>query len=293
MNSPLLTSRPLFKQANDFQPRLLDDVIRLVLEILWRHPQGVSAREILPPLARAYIGSGDPNLILTERDELDVRIALYPLFRVGWLVKDADGFWHLSEEGRQACKGFAGAQELYNQAQRQLNEDLQAIPEVSEVAAMAQEKAREQAGKYLHTRRIPELRSMLAHLTQTFGYHLSWLAPPEKTYGQVDMIATSEPLQMAGPRIFIQIKHKGQPMTVEGLKAFSAILSEGDSGLIFSTGGFTRETRATWDSEFSRKINLLDTRKFFDLWVANYSKLSPQAQGLLPLKAIYFLSFHE
>lgn len=280
-------------QMSDFENQRLAGLIRITLEILWQHPEGLPARNIISILIDSISGSNATEPINTERDELTIRVTLLPLFRVGWLVKDSKGMWYLSEEGRQVCKRFANAQELYNQALQLLDDDFRDLPEITLITEMAQEKAREQVEKYLHSRRIPELRSMIAQLAQAFGYHLYWLAPPEKKYGQVDMIATTKPLEFAGPRIFIQIRHKGQAMTQEGIKTFSAILGQNDFGLIFSSGGFTKDARNVWDSDYGRKISLLDNHSFFDLWVSNYSKLSPEAQHLLPLKAIYFLSFHE
>lgn len=266
--------------------------IRIVLEVLWRHPEGVPARDVIPLLIDSIKTSSTTEPANAEQDEFAIRLALLPLFRVGWLVKDHKGTWYLSDEGRQACKGFTHAEDLYNRALQLLGNDAQDLPEISLVAEMAQEKAREQVEKYLQSRRIPELRSMMAQLAQSFGYHLYWLAPPEKKYGQVDIIATLKPLDLAGPRILIQIRHKGQPMTLEGLKTFSAILGQSDFGLIYSSGGFTNDARNIWDSDMNRKVTLLDNQSFFDLWVSNYSKLSAEARHLLPLKAIYFLSFH-
>ena len=52
------------------------------------------------------------------------------------------------------------------------------------------------------------------------GYHVAWIAPPEKDHGQIDMVAYTDPLGASGPRILVQIKHKGQPTTMEGMKSF-------------------------------------------------------------------------
>ena len=104
------------------------------------------------------------------------------------------------------------------------------------------------------------------------------------------MVANLDPVGAKNMRILVQIKHTGQPVTVEGLKAFSSILSPNDYGLLFSTGGFTSDVRDTINKGNFQKINAMDLEKFFDVWIRHYDKLSWEAHTLLPLKAVFFLS---
>jgi restriction system protein len=121
-------------------------------------------------------------------------------------------------------------------------------------------------------------------------YHPSWIAPPEKERGRIDLIAFVDPIGAKGQRIIAQIKHKGQAVTLEGIRSFLSTLGTNDFGVIFSTGGFTKEAMQALASGNFQKITALDTSAFFDLWKQYYNQLSQKAQHLLPLKTIYFLS---
>jgi restriction system protein len=116
-----------------------------------------------------------------------------------------------------------------------------------------------------------------------------WLARPEKGYRQVDLVASMDQLGANENRVLVQIKHKGQVFTLEGLKSVLAILSSNDYGLLISTGGFTTDA---WDMMHTReyqRLIALDLEAFFDLWMSNHDKLSQEARNRLPIKAVNFL----
>ena len=100
------------------------------------------------------------------------------------------------------------------------------------MAEEAEEKAWEQIQKYLlETRRI-EFRTLIADLLSAMGYYVGWIAPPEKDHGQIDLVAYADPIGVKGPRILVQVKHKGQAITLEGLKAFLSVLNDNDYGVL-------------------------------------------------------------
>ncbi len=161
------------------------------------------------------------------------------------------------------------------------------------VVEEAEEKAWEQVQKYLLETRRLEFRTLIAELLQAMGYHVAWIAPPEKEHGNIDMVAYTDPLGAKGPRILVQIKHKGQPTTMEGMKSFLSTLNEKDYGLLVSSGGFTWEVTEEIGTDTFQKTTLLDLENFFDLWVKYYDKLSDEAKARFPLKKIYFLCWLE
>jgi restriction system protein len=105
----------------------------------------------------------------------------------------------------------------------------------------------------------------------------------------VDLVVNVDPLGARGPRIFVQVKQKGQPVTLEGLRTFASALGAETHGLLVSTGGFTPDVVERIHTDTALKITLLDLEGFFDLWTRYYQALSEEAHRRLPLKAVYFL----
>ena len=116
------------------------------------------------------------------------------------------------------------------------------------------------------------------------------MAPAEKQRGQINLIAFSDPIGAKGQRIMAQIKHKGQAVTLEGIKSFLSALSPNDYGMIISMSGFTNEAMQELNSNAFQKLTALDAPAFFDLWKAYYDAINQEARHLLPIKAIHFLS---
>lgn len=275
----------------------IGELLRSVLELLWNKPEGMPAKELLaylPQVAnltdyeKAYPG---PNSV--PRYEKIVRLSTIPLVHAGWLVKNNKGRWYVTEEGRDACRKFPNAQELYKEALRLFEQVKEGAPAAAMVVEEAEEKSWEQVQKYLLETRLLEFRTLIAELLQAMGYHVAWIAPPEKEHGQIDMVAYTDPLGVKGPRILVQIKHKGQPTTMEGMKSFLSVLNSRDYGLLISSGGFTCEVTEEIGTDTFQKTTLLDLENFFDLWVKYYDQLSEEAKQRFPLKKIYFLCWLE
>mgnify|MGYP001251274256 CR=1 FL=1 len=96
------------------------ELLRIVFELLWDKPDGLSAKDVfalIPELTQlTEYEVGFSSLSNIPRYERIVRLATIPLVRVGWLSKNNKGRWHITEDGRQACKKFTNAQELYKEA---------------------------------------------------------------------------------------------------------------------------------------------------------------------------------
>ena len=268
-------------------------LLRGVLELLWNKPEGMPANEILaflPELSPLtdYEKGYSPSTNIPRYERI-VRLTTIPLEKAGWLVKSNKGSWCLTEEGRQACRRFPNVQEFYNEAIKLLDEAKQSVTSYVMVAEEAQEKAWEQIQKYLQEIHRTEFQNLVVDLLTAMGYHIIWIAPPEKSRGQIDIIIYVDPIGAKGPRIVVQVKHKGQAITMEGLKNFLSALGSNDFGLLVSSGGFTREVKDEIRNEAFQKLTIWDLEKFFDLWVRYYDHLSQEARNRLPLKAIEFL----
>jgi restriction system protein len=271
----------------------IGELLRSVLELLWTKPEGMPARDILAFLPQItelteYERAISP-VTNTPHYERMVRLATAPLVKAGWLVKTNKGRWLITEDGRQAARRYANARDLYKEALRLFEETRRAAPTYSLAAEEAEEKAWDQISKYLLGSRRTEFRMLVAELLRAMGYHIAWIAPPEKDHGQIDLVAYSDPIGTRGPRIMVQVKHKGQPVTVEGVTSFLSLLGPNDYGLFISSGGFTREVMEEIRTDPTQRTTLLDLETFFDLWIEHYDKLSDQARHRFPLKKIYFL----
>jgi len=270
------------------------ELVRTVFELLWNRPDGLPSREIIaivPEIIKLteYEMGYSPS-VNTPRYEKIIRLSTIPLVKVGWLFKDDKGRWYITEEGRNACRRFANAQELYGEALRLTEEVNSGTPEILMFLEKTQEKAWELIQKYLQERNPTEFRQLVMDLIEAMQYHITWTAPIEKNRGQIDMVVHTDPIGANTYRIIVQVKHKGQPVTLEGIKSFLGVLGKNDFGLLVSTGGFTKDAKDGLGSGTYQKINAMDLEKFFDYWVKNFENLSSDARNRLPLALIYFLS---
>jgi len=273
------------------------ELLRSVFEILWDKPNGLTAREVLLRIPQVTKLTEDelkpsPNTN-TPRYEKIVRIATIPIVQVGWLIKDGKGLWRISPDGFDACSGFANVQDFYQEALRLYNDRRRSIPENMMTIEIAQEAAWAQIKKHLFNLSTIELQAMLAEILRAMDYYPSWMAPPEKQKGKINLIAYTDPIGMKGQRILAQIIHKGQAVTLEGIKSFASTLGQNDFGMIISMGGFTNEAAQELSFNNFQKITALDAAIFFNLWESHYSELSERSRHLLPLKAVYFLATNE
>jgi restriction system protein len=104
------------------------------------------------------------------------------------------------------------------------------------------------------------------------------------------VIAHGDPLGIQGPRIKAQVKRRADKINVDGIRAFMALLAEGDVGLFVATGGFTREAEEEARRQEKRKIMLLDLKRLFDLWIEHYNGIPEAHRRLLPLRPVYYLA---
>jgi len=137
-----------------------------------------------------------------------------------------------------------------------------------------------------------EFQELVAALLRAMGYHLAWVSPPGPDQG-LDILAYTDPLGAMGPRIKVQVKRRADKISVDGLRAFMALLGGQDVGIFISTGGFTSEAQREVRGQENRRISLIDLQRFFDLWVEHYSKVQEEDRQRLPLKAVQFLAPRE
>jgi len=285
----------------ELSPHRIGEFLKVVFRILWSHPEGLAAKEILAqipkliPLSEYETGvfPSSPN---SPRYETIIRLATVPLLKAGWLTKNDKGRWHITEDGRQACRQFVDAGDFYKEASRlygEYFEHMRGRPTIFLTLEEAKEKSWEQIHDYLSGMRPYEFKKLVADLLYAMGYHVARYVSSDRYNGKIDYVAYIDPLGMKQPRIVVEVKHKGQPSTVEGIKDFLSIIDPVDFGILVSSGGFTNEAKNEAGSQKDRRIVLIDLEVFYELWIEHYAKLSPAGRSRLPLETVYFLAPFE
>jgi restriction system protein len=279
---------------NDLPLQRISELIRGVIELLWSKPEGLPARELFSRIPETikltnYEIEVSHSTNMPRYEEV-IRLGTIPLVQAGWLVKTEKGRWTITEEGRGACRRFSSPLEFHTQALKLTEKGKQDVNNNLVYLETTQELGWEHIEEYIRGKSVVEIRRLVTVLLEAMQYHITWVAPSEKNRGLIDMIAGIDPIGAKPCRIIVQVRHKGQPATLEGLKSFHAILGQNDYGLLMSTGGFTKDAREALNRVDYQRINAMDLEKFYDIWVKHYDKLSQEAHHLLPLKAIFFLS---
>ena len=281
---------------SEIAPQRISEFLRVAFVRLWHEPAGLPSAEVL-----AYIPQATQ---LTEfeldclpgtqvpRYERAVRLATIPFVKAGWMVKDK-GRWSITDGGKRACQSFPSAQAFSQEAARILEAGRQSRAELSLVTDEAEEKAWDQVRAYLQGLKPYEFQVIAGDLLKALGYHLTWVAPPEKDRGYITFIVQTDALGLATPRIKVHVLHTGQPVMFEGLKGFMSILGTEDSGIFISTGGFTASVMEEALNQRIFRVSLIDLEHFFDLWLEYYDQLSQEARQRFPLRPIHFLSLLE
>jgi restriction system protein len=286
------------------------EILQAVFAVLEEHPDGLQARRVIQEVERRlpptpFEQSDYPSTPGFRRFDKIVRFNTIAPVKAGWLVK-SKGQWILTEEGRLAAKRFQDPLELRREVSRlyqvwrrnQPEEASASLDSASSPASAtsaleeAEETAWLEVEQYLQAMNPYEFQELVAALLRAMGYHLAWVSPPGPDQG-LDILAYTDPLGAMGPRIKVQVKRRADKISVDGLRAFMALLGGQDVGIFISTGGFTSEAQREVRSQENRRISLIDLQRFFDLWVEHYSKVQEEGQQRLPLKAVQFLAPRE
>lgn len=280
------------------------ELTRKVLEILIAHPDGLPAKAVLEQVEQAipltdFERSTYPTQPDVRRFEKIVRFNTIGPVKAGWMIKDK-GRWHITDEGRKAYQQFPDPERFAREADRLYrqwaesrpdisDEGIAEAPDVASTFEEAEETAWGEIQKYLREMNPYDFQKLVAALLRAMGYYVSFVAPPGPDAG-IDIIAHTDPIGASTPRIKVQVKRRADKVGVDGLRAFMALLGDGDVGLLVSTGGFTSDAEAEARAQERRKITLLGLEKLFDLWVEHYDKIPERDKQLLPLKPIHYLA---
>lgn len=79
-------------------------------------------------------------------------------------------------------------------------------------------------------------------------------------------------------------------ISVDGLRAFLAIVNDNDVGIFVSTAGFTKDAEDFARGQERRQITLIYLERLVDLWIEHRARIGDLAQRRFPLTPIYFLT---
>lgn len=285
------------------------ELIRTLFGILIAHGEPMRASDALKALEQAVTltpyEAGDYESG-GRRFERIVRFGTVSAVKAGWLVKQK-GHWSVTEDGRSAYESIKNPEAFQRQAvklywawrkaQPEQQDEAEAEAAVENSAVITLEYAEEMAWKeieeFLAQMPAYDFQELVAALLRAMGYHVGWVAPPGKD-GGIDILAYNDPIGSRPPRIKVQVKRNAgsSRIDVTGLRSFMAVLGEGDVGLFVALSGFTRD--AEFEARQShRRITLLDTARFVELWTAHHDKLDDAARRRFPLRPVWFLAGEE
>jgi len=225
--------------------------------------------------------------------------------KAGWLIK-RKGVWHLTPEGKDVSRlsdaEFANlSSQKYREwkKQKDLNDSSDVSEdekndEVIETSSITFERAAsdayEEIEKYVTELGPYEFQDLVAALLRGMGYFTPFIAPKGPD-GGIDLKAYKDPLGTSDPRIIVQVKQKpGTRCSVTEIRELGGLLRrDGDVGLFVATGGFTKDARSESNNSI-RHIELIDLRRFVELWQEHYDAMSEEDKSLMPLREILFLS---
>ncbi len=287
----------------DISMKRISDILRLVFDLLWFEPQGLYASEIMryiqSTVSLSEFESGYyPHVPHFPRYEVIIRVGTIPLVRAGWMQKNKNGLWLITDAGREACKRYKNSEDFFRESVRLFMEwnarESSRIAQLSsEPYNFAVENSWEQIQQYFATRDPGELRAMVSALVKALGLHIRWSASAiEKPEGGlVDLICHEDVLGLKPPRILVHIIDANQVATIDRVYDFVRSFTPGDMGLCFSFGGVT--SQLTDFALAHPQIRVINLEQFVELWIANQDKIDLESKAKFPLKPIYFLSFQD
>ena len=287
------------------------EILEAVLEILKGKPDGLPAKEVIAEVGHRVTPTpfelaDYPSTPGTRRFDKIVRFSTISAVKAGWIVKRR-GTWTVTDAGVAVIGAYAKpgdlsrrAHQLYAQWKKaQPDADPEEVSPADDEVPTATLLEEAEESRVERDRAVP--RRDAAHtssrmssrdLVEAMGYYIAWVAPPGPDQG-IDIIASTDPLGAKGPRIKVQVKRHQSRVTVDGIRAFMAVLGANDIGLFVNTGGFTRDAEREARTQETRRITLLDAQALFELWVEHYGALDESARQRFPLRPVHFLAPRE
>lgn len=130
-----------------------------------------------------------------------------------------------------------------------------------------------------------EMQELVASLMRSMGYKTR-ISPAGSDRGK-DIVASPDGLGLEDPRILIEVKHRLGTIGSQDLRSFIGGIRQGDKGVYFSSGGFTKDSKYEADRA-NIPITLIDSDFLVELILQNYDNFDPEGKALIPLRKVYW-----
>jgi restriction system protein len=229
--------------------------------------------------------------------------------KAGYMRKKK-GVWFLTDDGEKAMalgpvKMLDNASKLYrqwaeiNKVKTPINtseEEEEIVENQPQFQKANLDQLEEQAiagiKEHIFRKNAYEFQDLVAALLRAMKYHTPFISPKGRD-GGLDIIAFSDPLGAAAPRIKVQVKHKPQSsIPPSDIRSLMGLLKAGDIGLFVTSGSFSSEAERT-ARESQIHVRLIDIDNFIELWEEFYHNLNDEEKNILPLYPINFLGSNE
>ena len=278
----------------------IGEYVRTALKVLMENDDSLRSREVFQQVGKR-LELNEYELHIYEKSgyvrwQSVLHFYSISAVKAGWLIKNK-GIWYITSEGKEVTtlsnlEYFQLSEEKYkewydNQPQKETNteqlEDVEDIPSNPEITFdRAFSDANSELEEFVRRRGPYEFQDLVAALLRGMGYHTPFIAPKGRD-GGIDIEAYSDPLGTVAPRIIVQVKQQKDKVSVQKMRELAGLLRrEGDIGLFVSTGGFTTDAVSEAKNS-SRHIEVMDMKRFIDLWKTHYSDLPEEDKALLPL----------
>lgn len=288
------------------------ELLRHAFDLLIKTPDGLPGRDVIEYVASRVTlspyesGSYDAG---GRRFDTIIRYGTVDCVKAGWLVKQ-HGKWAVTDEGQKAHQTLQEPEAFYKRAVQLYAEwkkgslakadesgtaptPTGGAADASNTASITFEQAEETAWADIEQhlgKMLPyEFQDLVAALLRAMGYHVGWVAPPGKD-GGVDILAYNDPLGTRPPRMKVQVKRQQAKVTVDGLRAFLAVVGADEVGVFVNLGGFTEDAKAEARAQHGKRVTLIDIERLVELWTEHYDQLDESGRRRLPLQPIFFLA---
>lgn len=165
----------------------------------------------------------------------------------------------------------------------------QGSEESEEDAVSAAEEATQATKDYLlrrWSRTAQDFEQVTAAVFRAMGY----TAKVQQGTGDlgVDVLAHKDPLGVEPPIMKIQCKSGTSTAGAPALKQLRGTLNPGEKGILISLGGFSKDAFHTEQNDAN--LILIDSDRFVELFLDNYTKLSAEMRHRFPLQTVYVVA---
>lgn len=285
--------------------KLGEELIFTALQILKENDGEMSGTELILKVGKRSSFDDWATTIYEKTGNIRWQSILYfhtiPCVKAGFLIKKK-GIWYLTKDGEEALKlGKEGlfklAKDKYKVWAEQNNQlvveekTISDEKENKESDSLAFEEAEQQANdsfsNHINSLDAYEFQDLCSALLRAMSYYTPFIAPRGKD-GGVDIVAYRDPLGATTPRIKVQVKHRENKSTSAEVQQLHGALRQDDIGLFISSGGFTSDAIPTVKT-LTRHVELIDMKKFIQLWIEFYAKMNEEDKALMPILPVYFV----